>query len=109
MGAARVDDKNAIGSAVDPDAVFLLPLGVDAERVVGWIADFEDGGGLEEGARQEEAKEGDKPGAQKTGDCTPYQAATTIVDLIVLRTTGCHPVAGRSFRGTPRRRPHLLA
>src|SRR5258708_31588005 len=63
MGAARVDNENAIGSAVDPDAVFLLPLGVNAERVVGRIANFEDSGRLEERARQEEAKEGDKPGA----------------------------------------------
>src|SRR6266404_3309429 len=72
MGAARVDNENAIGSAVDPDAVFLLPLGVDAERVVGRIANLEDGGRLEEGAWQEETEEGDKPGAQKARDCTPH-------------------------------------
>src|SRR5712671_550779 len=71
MGAARVDNENAIGSAVDPDAIFLLPLGVDAESVVGWIANFEDGRRFEEGARQEETKEGDEPSAQKTGDRAP--------------------------------------
>src|SRR5712672_2279111 len=61
MGAARIDNENAIGSAVDPDAIFLLPLGVDAERVVGWVANFEDGGGFEECARKKEPEEGDKP------------------------------------------------
>src|SRR5258706_6124266 len=63
MRTARVDDENAIGRAVDPDAIFLLPLGVDAERVIGGIANFEDGGRLEERARQEKTQEGDKPGA----------------------------------------------
>src|SRR5258705_11732860 len=72
MGAAGVDDENTIGSAVNPDAIFLLPLGVDADRVVGRIANFENGGGLEEGAWQEEAEEGDKPGAEKTGDGAPH-------------------------------------
>src|SRR5258708_28037041 len=62
--AARVDDENAVGRAVDPDAVFLLPLGVDAERVIRGITDLENGGRLEEGARQEKTEEGDKPGAQ---------------------------------------------
>src|SRR3979490_2361135 len=72
MRAARVDDENAVGSAVDPNAVFLLPLGVDAERVIGGITDLEDGGRFEQRARQEEAEEGDKPGAQETRDCTPH-------------------------------------
>src|SRR6266403_32609 len=72
MRAARVDDENAIGSAVDPDTIFLLPLGVDAERVIGGIADLEDGGRLEERARQKKTEERDKPGAQETGDSTPH-------------------------------------
>src|ERR1700680_454398 len=38
MRAPRVDDEDAVGCAVDPDAIFLLPLGVHAERVVGGIA-----------------------------------------------------------------------
>src|SRR6266404_9687168 len=49
MGAARVDDENAIGRAVNPDAIFLLPLGVNADRVVGRISDLEDSRRLEEG------------------------------------------------------------
>src|SRR5467141_2475016 len=104
MSAERVNNENAIGSAVDPDAIFLLPLGVDAERVVGRIANFEDGGGLEECAGQEEAKEGDKPGAEKTSDCTPNQTATPVVDVVVLRTNSGYPSGGDSFRGTDSRR-----
>src|ERR1700730_9939467 len=56
MGAARVDDENAVRSAVDPDAIFLLPLGVYAQRVVGRIANFEYGGRLKERARQKKTK-----------------------------------------------------
>src|SRR6266849_5835439 len=51
MRAARVDDEDAVGRAVDPNAIFLLPLRIDTERVVGRIADFEYGGRLEERAR----------------------------------------------------------
>src|SRR5437879_1471045 len=60
MRAARVDDENAIGSAVDPDAIFLLPLGVHAERIIGWITDLESSGRLKERSRQEKTDEGDK-------------------------------------------------
>src|SRR5713226_4899989 len=107
MRAARVDDENAIGSAVDPDAVFLLPLGVDAERVVGGIADLEDGGRLEERARQKETQKGDKPGAQETGDRAPHEATPATVDLVVLRTDRCQASGSRSFRGTHGRRAHI--
>src|SRR5689334_25213795 len=34
MRAARIDHKEAIGSARDPDAVLLLPLRVDANGVI---------------------------------------------------------------------------
>src|ERR1700732_5548538 len=48
MRTACVDDENAVGGAVDPNAIFLLPLGVHTESVVGWITDFETGGRLEQ-------------------------------------------------------------
>src|SRR5215470_2841100 len=73
MCATGVDDENAIRRAVNPDTVFLLPLGVDAQRVIGGIANFEDGGRLEKRARQEKSEEGDKPGAQESRDGTPHQ------------------------------------
>src|SRR4029077_5647416 len=66
MRAAGVDDENAVGSAINPDAEFLLPLGVHAERVIGRITDFENGGRLEKRARKKKAQEGDKPGAEET-------------------------------------------
>src|SRR5258708_13512255 len=47
MSAASVDDKHAIGRAVHPDAVLLLPLGIHAQDVVRVIADLENGGSLE--------------------------------------------------------------
>src|SRR5229473_5102598 len=68
MGAAGINHENAIGSTMDPDAVFLLPLGVDAERVIGGISDLEDGGRLEQRTRQAKTQEGDKPGAQERCD-----------------------------------------
>src|ERR1700682_2187410 len=42
--AAGVDDEDAIGSAVNPYAIFLLPLGIDTQGIVRGIADLEDGG-----------------------------------------------------------------
>src|ERR1700730_5480783 len=67
MRAARVDDENAVGRAVDPDTIFLLPVGVHAERVVGGIANFENCGRFEQRARKEETKECDEPRTEKTG------------------------------------------
>src|ERR1700687_1850652 len=66
MRAAGVDDENAVGSAVNPDAEFLLPLGVHAERVIRGITDFENGGRLEKRTREKKTQEGDKPGAEET-------------------------------------------
>ena len=51
MRAARVDYKDAVRSAVHPDAVFLLKFGIYAKRIVGRIADFENGGRLEKRSR----------------------------------------------------------
>src|SRR6266478_523252 len=107
MRAARVDDEDAVGRAVDPDAIFLLPLGIDAQRVVGRITDLEDGGRLEERAGEEKTQEGDKPGSQESCDRTPHKAAAPIVDFAVLRTNGCQTGSGRSSRGTYRRRAHV--
>src|SRR5207249_11500800 len=65
MRAARINNKDAIGSAVHPDAVSLLKLAVYAKRVIGRIPDLENRGRLEKRAREEKAKESNKPGAQK--------------------------------------------
>src|SRR5579863_8468501 len=103
MRAARVDDEDSIGGAVDPDAIFLLPLGVHAERVIGGIADLENGGRLEECARKKEAQESDEPGAEKTGDRAPHQAATARVDFALVWTDGGYARSARGFGGANRR------
>src|SRR6266478_2188445 len=99
MRAARVDDENTVGRAVHPDAVFLLPLGVDTERVVGGISDFEDGGRLEERARKEEAQEGDEPRAEKAGDAAPHQSAAAFLDLAIVGADGCNTRGACRFGG----------
>src|SRR5690242_17475249 len=79
MCAARVDNKDAVWSAVHPDAVFLLKLGIYAQRVVGGIADLENRGWLEKRARQEKAEEGNEPCAEKRRDRAPDQTAAAFV------------------------------
>ena len=39
MRASRIDDKQAIGSLRDPDAILLLPLGIDTKCVISGHAD----------------------------------------------------------------------
>src|SRR4030095_2533587 len=65
MRAARVDHKNPIGSFVYPDAILLLPLGVNAKRVICRKAHFKLAGWFKNGARQEKSKEHQKVGHQK--------------------------------------------
>src|SRR2546422_9217761 len=72
MSAARVNDKDAIGRAVHPNAVFLLPLGVHAESIIRGVANLENGGRFKERTRKEESKKSDEPGAEKRGDATPH-------------------------------------
>src|SRR5436305_3438275 len=65
MSAARVDDKDAVGRAIYPYAIFLLPLGVDAEGVVRAIANLESGGRLSQRARTKTSPDGDEAVARK--------------------------------------------
>src|SRR5205807_10079993 len=73
MRATRIYDEQPIGSAVNPYAVFLLKLSIDAQTEVGRIADLENRAGLEQRARHEEAEECQKPGGEKCDDATPHQ------------------------------------
>src|SRR5208282_1433906 len=82
MGAARVDDKEALGIAHDPDAKVLLELGVHAEGEVGGIANGKDGGGLEEDAREEKPEEHEEIDAQIAPDAGPDDAAADVHGLI---------------------------
>ncbi len=62
MRAARVDHEHSIGCAINPDAIFLLEFGIDAERELRGIADLENGIGFEKSAGKKEPEEGKKPG-----------------------------------------------
>src|SRR5438132_11282420 len=55
--AACVNRTETIGSAIHPDAVFLLPFGINAQAVFRGIADLENGVRFKECARQEETEE----------------------------------------------------
>src|ERR1700676_1754113 len=107
MSATREDDKDTIGCAVHPDAVFLLPLGVHAQSVVRGIADFEDRGWFKKRARQEKTKEGDEPGTEETHDGAPYQAAAALVDQAVVRSGGGDARSGCGFGSTHGRRANI--
>src|SRR6266702_8238140 len=80
MSAARVNDKDAIGRAVHPNAVFLLPLGVHAESIIRGVANLENRGRLEERARKEKTEEGNEPGTEQRGDATPHYAPASFAD-----------------------------
>ena len=77
--AARVDHKQAIGSSCDPDAILLLPFGVDADRVIVRRADAKYAGRFENGPRQEKPDEHQKEGGERTSDGRPDDAASHFV------------------------------
>src|SRR5262249_48323653 len=83
MRAARIDNEQAIGRAIHPDAIFLLPLGIDAESVVSRISDLERSGRLKKCPREKEAEESDEPGGQKRAHHTPGEYSSASIDGIV--------------------------
>ena len=85
MSAPRENDKQPIRCAIHPNAVFLLPLRIYAQRIVRGIANLEDSGRFKQSARQEKAKEGEEPRGEKTSDATPHQATAMFIDLARLR------------------------
>src|SRR5260370_1670939 len=56
MSAASIDDEHAIGCAVNPDAVFLLPLGVNTDSVARSVADPENSCMLDTHARNQKTQ-----------------------------------------------------
>src|SRR5579863_7244775 len=83
MRTARVDHEYAIGSAIHPDAVFLLKLCIHSQTVFLGIANFETGRGLKQSTRQEEAKECEKPRHEKGRNRAPNQTAALLIDFII--------------------------
>src|SRR5207249_11130844 len=78
MGAARIDDEEPIRRLVHPDAILLLVLGIDAERVVAGKADLEGAGRLEDCPRQKEPHEHQKTGRQKREDRAPHDPPASL-------------------------------
>src|SRR5205807_4376174 len=106
--AARVDDKDAIGCAVHPDTIFLLPLGIHAEGVVRGVANFENSWRFEKSTRKKETQEGNEPCAKKSRDSNPHQPPPLPVDFTGLGTDGCQTAGGRCFGCTDGRRTNIL-
>ena len=108
MRAARVDDKETIGSSRHPDAILLLPLGIDAKRVVGGSPNTKDAGRFKNRARQEEPHEHQEERRECTGDGGPHDATAHLVHR---RIGACFHRGSRSRRFSRRGRrvvlPHL--
>src|SRR6185369_9822892 len=77
--AARVDDEEPIGRSRHPDAVLLLPFGIDTQRVVAWSADAKDAGRFENRARQEEPHEHQEERRQRSRDGKPHDATAHFI------------------------------
>src|SRR5215472_568273 len=107
MGAARVDHKKAVGGAVNPDAIFLLELGVDAEREFRRIADLENGVGFEKSAGKKETEEGQEPCQQESGDHGPDKAPAMAIDFGGGGGSG-DAAGGSCFRGSDRWCSHIF-
>src|SRR5260370_29874705 len=97
MCAARINHENSVWRAVYPDAVFLLPLRVYAQSVIGRIADLENGRRLEQRTRQKETQESDEPGAEKSCNGAPHQAPAAFVEFAWRGTDGGHASRGRGL------------
>jgi hypothetical protein len=95
MSAPRENDKQTIRRAIDPNAVFLLPLRIYAQCIVRGIANLEDSGRFKQSARQEKTKEGEEPRGQKTCDATPNKATAMFIDFARFWTDGSQ-ARGRS-------------
>src|SRR2546423_1003277 len=99
MRAARVNHKDAIGRAIHPNAIFLLPLRIDAKGVIREVANFENSGRLKQRARKEKTQKSDEPCAQETSDPAPHQSPPPFIELTVLWPDRGHPRRSGGFGG----------
>src|SRR5258708_18988730 len=88
MRATRIDHEYPIGRAIDPDAILLLKLGIDSERELRGISNFENRVGFEKSARKKEPEEGQEPRSEKCRYAHPDQATTAAVDVSIGWTRG---------------------
>src|SRR2546421_318341 len=71
VGAASVDHKYSVGSLVHPNAILLLPLGVDPQRIIGGKANAEHAGRLENRPGQKKPQKHQEARSQKPRDGGP--------------------------------------
>src|SRR5690242_11273611 len=90
MRAARVNNEETIGSARYPDAVLLLPLGIDADGVITGRPNAKSAGWFENRARQEKPHEHQEEGSECAGDGRPDDAATHLIDGRIVRSAFNH-------------------
>src|SRR5208282_1351216 len=107
VSTTSVDDKDAIRSAINPDAILLLPFRVHTQPVIGGIADLENRCWFEKSAGQKKAEKSQKPCRQKSCDRHPHQPAAALVDRAVLRTNRGHARGGGRLRGAHRTRTNI--
>src|SRR5579859_595970 len=106
--ATGVNHKQAVRSAVHPDAVFLLTLGIHTESVIRREADLKYSGRFEKCAGKKKTQKRDEPSPEKAGDRTPNQAAASFVNSAVDRPNGRDSGGGGSFGGSDGRRTDKL-
>jgi hypothetical protein len=88
MRAASVDHEDAIGCAIDPDAIFLLKLSIDTEGELRGISDLENCIWLKKSAGKEETEKCKEPRGQERSDSNPNQPTSSAVDVRVRRARG---------------------
>ena len=81
MCTSGVDHKHPVRRTIDPDAIFLLKFGIDAESKFRWITDLENGVRLKKGARKKKSEEGEKPCCKKCSDTHPYKPPSSAVNI----------------------------
>src|SRR5437867_13381371 len=80
MGATSVNDEQPIRSLCYPDAILLLPLRVDAQRVIARRTNSKDTRWFQNRTRQEEPQEHQKVSNQKYSNGRPDDAPAHLVD-----------------------------
>ena len=89
MRTTRVDHKKTIGSAIHPDAVFLLEFRIYAQGKFGRIADFKYAIRFEQSAWKKEAEEGEEPGCKKSRNHGPDKAPSPPVISNCVMPSSC--------------------
>src|SRR6185312_15346977 len=107
MRAARIDHKQPIRATIHPDAIFLLPLGIDAESVVLRVADLERSRRFKQRARQEKSEECQEPCSEKRSNHGPSKTPSLLIDFVVLGANCSHPTRFRSFGSSDRRSSYV--